>query len=66
MQIWKRAFKQFLENLGFPVKGEIGGCDLVGIAEGALPQEKAARIIACLKRHQPELSEACGKFISGQ
>ena len=29
--------KQFLENLGFHVKGEIGGCDLVGIAEGSPP-----------------------------
>jgi hypothetical protein len=26
--------KGFLESLGFHVKGEIGGCDLVGIAEG--------------------------------
>ena len=29
--------KQFLESLGFHVKGEIGGCDLVGIAEGSSP-----------------------------
>ena len=29
--------KQFLESLGFHVKGEIGGCDLVGIAEGTPP-----------------------------
>ena len=29
--------KQFLESLGFHVKGEIGGCDLVGIAEGSPP-----------------------------
>jgi hypothetical protein len=29
--------KQFLEKLGFHVKGEIGGCDLVGIAEGEPP-----------------------------
>jgi hypothetical protein len=29
--------KQFLESLGFQVKGEIGGCDLVGIAEGTPP-----------------------------
>ena len=38
---WKRAsdwlVKQFLESLGFHVKGEIGGCDLVGIAEGSPP-----------------------------
>lgn len=26
--------KQFLESLGYQVKGEIGGCDLVGVAEG--------------------------------
>jgi hypothetical protein len=26
--------KQFLESHGFHVKGEVGGCDLVGIAEG--------------------------------
>jgi hypothetical protein len=29
--------KRFLEKLGFHVKGEIGGCDLVGIAEGEPP-----------------------------
>jgi hypothetical protein len=29
--------KQFLESLGFAVKGEIGGCDLVGVAEGSPP-----------------------------
>ncbi len=29
--------KQFLESLGFRVKGEIGGCDLVGITEGTPP-----------------------------
>ena len=29
--------KQFLESLGFHVKGEIGGCDLVGLAEGTPP-----------------------------
>lgn len=29
--------KQFLENLGFQVKGEVGGCDLVAIAEGSPP-----------------------------
>ena len=25
--------KRFLESLGFVVKGEIGGCDLVGLGE---------------------------------
>jgi hypothetical protein len=29
--------KRFLESLGFQVKGEIGGCDAVGIAEGTPP-----------------------------
>jgi hypothetical protein len=29
--------KRFLEGLGFKVKGEIGGCDLVAIAEGSPP-----------------------------
>jgi hypothetical protein len=29
--------KRFLESLGFHVKGEIGGCDLVAIAEGSPP-----------------------------
>jgi hypothetical protein len=29
--------KQFLESLGFRVKGEIGGCDVVGLVEGAPP-----------------------------
>jgi hypothetical protein len=29
--------KQFLERLGFQVKGEIGGCDVVGIAEDTPP-----------------------------
>jgi hypothetical protein len=29
--------KQFLESLGFEVKGEIGGCDLVGVADGSPP-----------------------------
>jgi hypothetical protein len=29
--------KKFLEGLGFQVKGEIGGCDLVGIAGDAPP-----------------------------
>ncbi len=29
--------KQFLESLGYHVKGEIGGCDLVGVAEGSPP-----------------------------
>jgi hypothetical protein len=29
--------KQFLESLGYQVKGEIGGCDLVGVAEGSPP-----------------------------
>jgi hypothetical protein len=29
--------KQFLEGLGYQVKGEIGGCDLVGVAEGSPP-----------------------------
>ena len=29
--------KQFLESLGFEVKGEIGGCDLVGVhQDGAM------------------------------
>ncbi len=29
--------KRFLEGLGYKVKGEIGGCDLVAIAEGSPP-----------------------------
>jgi hypothetical protein len=29
--------KRFLEKLGFTVKGEIGGCDLVGLSEGDPP-----------------------------
>lgn len=29
--------KRFLEAAGYVVKGEIGGCDLVGIAEGETP-----------------------------
>ncbi len=29
--------KRFLESLGFAVKGEIGGCDLVGLSAGAPP-----------------------------
>jgi hypothetical protein len=29
--------KRFLENLGFTVKGEIGGCDLVGLSTGDPP-----------------------------
>jgi hypothetical protein len=29
--------KTFLENLGFAVKGEIGGCDVLAIREGAPP-----------------------------
>lgn len=29
--------KRFLETAGYVVKGEIGGCDLVGIAEGEVP-----------------------------
>ena len=29
--------KRFLESAGYVVKGEIGGCDLVGIAEGETP-----------------------------
>jgi hypothetical protein len=29
-----KPVKQFLESLGYHVKGEVGGCDLVGIAEG--------------------------------
>ena len=29
--------KRFLENLGFAVKGEIGGCDLVGLSAGDPP-----------------------------
>jgi hypothetical protein len=29
--------KRFLEAAGYVVKGEIGGCDLVGIAEGEVP-----------------------------
>ena len=29
--------KRFLEAAGYVVKGEVGGCDLVGIAEGEVP-----------------------------
>jgi hypothetical protein len=29
--------KSFLEAAGYTVKGEIGGCDLVGLADGELP-----------------------------
>ena len=29
--------KRFLEELGFTVKGEIGGCDLVGLSDGDPP-----------------------------
>ena len=29
--------KRFLEELGFTVKGEIGGCDLVGLSAGDPP-----------------------------
>ena len=29
--------KRFLENLGFAVKGEVGGCDLVGLSGGDPP-----------------------------
>lgn len=29
--------KLFLEGLGFAVKGEIGGCDMVGLREGEPP-----------------------------
>jgi len=29
--------KRFLEGLGFAVKGEIGGCDLVGLSAGSPP-----------------------------
>jgi hypothetical protein len=29
--------KRFLENLGFTVKGEVGGCDLVGLSGGDPP-----------------------------
>ena len=29
--------KRFLEKLGFTVKGEIGGCDLVGLSDGDPP-----------------------------
>ena len=29
--------KRFLENLGFAVKGEVGGCDLVGLSAGDPP-----------------------------
>ena len=29
--------KRFLENLGFTVKGEVGGCDLVGLSAGEPP-----------------------------
>ena len=29
--------KRHLESLGYAVKGEIGGCDLVGLAEGDPP-----------------------------
>ena len=29
--------KRFLENLGFTVKGEIGGCDLVALSAGDPP-----------------------------
>ena len=29
--------KRFLESLGFTVKGEVGGCDLVGLSAGSPP-----------------------------
>jgi hypothetical protein len=29
--------KRFLESLGFTVKGEVGGCDLVGLSTGSPP-----------------------------
>ncbi len=29
--------KRFLENLGFTVKGEVGGCDLVALSAGDPP-----------------------------
>jgi len=29
--------KRFLEGLGFAVKGEIGGCDIVALKEGEPP-----------------------------
>ena len=29
--------KRFLENLGFAVKGEVGGCDLVALSGGDPP-----------------------------
>src|SRR5258707_12368439 len=29
--------KRFLENLGFTVKGEVGGCDLVALSAGEPP-----------------------------
>ncbi len=32
-----RPVKRFLEKLGFAVKGEICGCDVVAIRDGALP-----------------------------
>lgn len=34
--------KAFLEGLGFRVKGEIGGCDLLGLSGDELP-----RVVAC-------------------
>ena len=34
--------KAFLESLGFRVKGEIGGCDLLGLSGGEPP-----RVVAC-------------------
>jgi hypothetical protein len=32
-----RPIKRFLEERGFSVKGEVGGCDLVGLAQGEPP-----------------------------
>jgi hypothetical protein len=38
--------KRFLEGLGFAVKGEVGGCDLLGISEG----EPAVLVVCELKQ----------------
>lgn len=41
--------KAFLESLGFTVKGEIGGCDLLGIREGAEDGELPVLVVCELK-----------------
>ena len=39
--------KRFLEDQGFTVKGEVGGCDLVALKDG-LGQESKALVLANL------------------